>query len=78
MNDVSPVWPPSSPAHRGEKMCSRTVRPPPAQPCGKSLKVVLLQLKKGGVVKAYGEGEKEKECTTECKSRRWWSQRFWC
>ena len=26
-----------SPAHRGEKICSRTARPPPAQPCGKSL-----------------------------------------
>jgi hypothetical protein len=32
--------------------------------------VVLLQLKKGGVAKAKGEGEKEKECTTECKSPR--------
>ena len=32
--------------------------------------VVLLQLKKGGVAKAKGEGKKEKECTTECKSRR--------
>ena len=31
---------------------------------------VLLQLKKGGVTKAKGEGEKEKECTKECKSRR--------
>ena len=31
--------------------------------------MVLLQLKKGGVVKVKGEGEKEKECTTECKSR---------
>ena len=31
---------------------------------------VLLQLKKGGVAKAKGEGEKENECTTECKSRR--------
>ena len=30
----------------------------------------LLQLKKGGVAKAKGEGEKENECTTECKSRR--------
>ena len=30
--------------------------------------VVLLQLKKGGVAKAICEGEKEKECTTECKS----------
>ena len=30
----------------------------------------LLQLKKGGVANAKGEGEKEKECTTECKSRR--------
>ena len=28
---------------------------------------VLLQLKKGGVAKAKGEGEKEKECITECK-----------
>ena len=31
---------------------------------------VLLQLKKGGVAKTKGEGEKEKGCTTECKSRR--------
>ena len=31
---------------------------------------VLLQLKNGGVAKAKGEGEKENECTTECKSRR--------
>ena len=31
---------------------------------------VLLQLKTGGVAKAKGEGEKENECTTECKSRR--------
>ena len=31
---------------------------------------ILLQLKKGGVAKAEGEREKEKECTTECKSRR--------
>jgi hypothetical protein len=31
---------------------------------------VLLQLKKGGVAKAKGEGEKKKECATECKSRR--------
>ena len=31
---------------------------------------VLLQLKKGGVAKAKAEGEKEKECITECKSRR--------
>ena len=30
----------------------------------------LLLLKKGGVAKAKGEGEKENECTTECKSRR--------
>ena len=30
----------------------------------------LLQLKNGGVANAKGEGEKEKECTTECKSRR--------
>jgi hypothetical protein len=27
-------------------------------------KVVLLQLKRGGVAKAWGEGEKEKDCTT--------------
>jgi len=32
--------------------------------------IVLLQLKNGGVAKVKGEGEKEKECTTECKSRR--------
>ena len=32
--------------------------------------VVLLQLKRGGVSKAKGEGEKKKECTAECKSRR--------
>ena len=31
--------------------------------------VVLLQLKRGEVAKG-GEGEKEKKCTTECKSRR--------
>ena len=30
----------------------------------------LLQMKRGGVAKAKGEGVKEKECTTECKSRR--------
>ena len=30
----------------------------------------LLRLKKGGVAKAKGEGEKKNECTTECKSRR--------
>jgi hypothetical protein len=30
----------------------------------------LLQLKKGGVAKAKGEGEKKKECTAEYKSRR--------
>ena len=29
--------------------------------------MVLFQLKRGGVAKAKGEGEKEKECTTECK-----------
>ena len=33
-------------------------------------KFALLQLKNGGVAKAKGEGEKGKECTTECKSRR--------
>ena len=32
--------------------------------------VVLLQLKRGEVAKAKGEGKKEKECTTECKNRR--------
>ena len=32
--------------------------------------IVLLQLKRRGVAKAKGEGEKEEECTTECKSRR--------
>ena len=30
----------------------------------------LLQLKRGGVAKAKGEGEKEKECTTACESQR--------
>ena len=30
----------------------------------------LLRLKKGGVAKAKGEGEKKNECTTECKNRR--------
>ena len=30
----------------------------------------LITAEKGGVVKAKGDGEKEKECTTECKSRR--------
>jgi hypothetical protein len=30
----------------------------------------FITAEKGGVVKAKGEGEKEKECTTECKSRR--------
>ena len=36
----------------------------------------LLQLNKGGVAKANGEGEKEKECTTECKSRQSLPSRF--
>ena len=31
---------------------------------------ILLRLKKGGVAKAKGEGEKKNECTTECKNRR--------
>ena len=29
----------------------------------------LITAEKGGVARAKGEGEKEKECTTECKSR---------
>ena len=33
----------------------------------------LITAEKGGVARAKGEGEKEKECTTEGKSRR----RFW-
>ena len=32
--------------------------------------VCLITAEKGGVARAKGEGEKEKECTTECKSRR--------
>ena len=28
----------------------------------------IVTAEKGGVAKAEGEGEKEKECTTECKS----------
>ena len=39
-------------------------------PWERPAQVVLLQLKNGGVAKAKGEGEKENECTTECKSRR--------
>jgi len=30
----------------------------------------FITAEKGGVARAKGEGEKEKECTTECKSRR--------
>ena len=33
-------------------------------------RLVLFQLKKGGVARAEGVEEKEKECTTECKSQR--------
>ena len=42
---------------------------------------VLLQLNRGGIAKAKGEGEKEKDCTTERKS---WALLFqdqdqsWC
>ena len=32
--------------------------------------ISLITAEKGGVVRAKGEGEKEKECTTERKSRR--------
>ena len=32
--------------------------------------LVFITAEKGGVARAKGEGEKEKECTTECKSRR--------
>jgi hypothetical protein len=31
---------------------------------------VLLQLKRGGLAKSRGEGEKKKECTTECNSQK--------
>ena len=30
----------------------------------------FITAEKGGVARAKGEGEKEKECITECKSRR--------
>ena len=33
-------------------------------------KVCFITAEKGGVARAKGEGEKEKECTTECKSQR--------
>jgi hypothetical protein len=31
--------------------------------------VCFITAERGGVAKAKGEGQKEKECTTECKSR---------
>jgi len=33
--------------------------------------VILLQLKKGGLAKAKGEGEKENECTTNAAAIYW-------
>ena len=54
-------------------MCCRTASVWPRPVCLSLLPSglgVLLQLKKGGVAKAKGEEEKEKECTTECKGRR--------
>ena len=36
---------------------------------------LFITAEKGGVAKAKGEGEKEKECTTECKSRRRWGEK---
>ena len=40
-------------------------------PCHSAFEfIILLRLKKGGVAKAKGEGEKKNECTTECKNRR--------
>jgi len=32
--------------------------------------ITFITAEKGGVAKAKGEGEKKKDCTTECKSRR--------
>ena len=62
----------SSPAYSGTYL-SRNKPPNPETREPRCFTVIwsiyLLQLKKGGVAKAKGEGEKEK-CTTECKSRR--------
>ena len=33
------------------------------------MKVFFFTAEKGGVAKAKGEGETQKDCTTECKSR---------
>ena len=36
----------------------------------RTLTCCFITAEKGGVARAKGEGEKKKECTTECKSRR--------
>ena len=66
------------PSDKASRNRLRLTKEEQEQACDQDLKerkrsgapLFLLQLKKGGVTKASGEGEKEKECTTERKSRR--------
>ena len=39
---------------------------------------LFITAEEGGVARATGGGEKEKECTTECKSRRRRDSRLGC